>query len=107
MELRAHKVRVVLDLKDLHTLTCLILANKVQTSSLQLANVLWVDFISMTVSLLNLLSTVVECADLGPFAVGLEDGLPGSETHGTTHVVLVKLGHGDNNAVGGSGVELF
>lgn len=98
---------MILDLKDLHTLACLILANKMQTSSLQLANILWVDFISMTVPLLDLLSTVVECADLGPFAVGLEDGLPRSETHGTTHVVLVKLGHGDNNAVGGSSVEFF
>lgn len=107
VELCAHEVRVILDFKDLHTLTGLILSDKVQPSSLQLADVLRVDLISVTVSLFDLLNAAIEGTDLGPLAVGLEDGLPGPETHGTSHVLLVKLGHGDDHTVAGSGVELF
>lgn len=107
MELCAHKVRVILDLENFHPLTRLILADELQTSSLQLSDVLRVDLISMTVPLFDLLSAVVKGTDLGPLAIGLEDSLPGSETHGASHVVLVKLGHGDDDAVAGSSVELF
>lgn len=107
MELGAHEVRVVLDLEDLHTLAGLVLSDKVETSSLELVDILGVDLVTVTVSLLNLLVATVEGTDLGPLTVGLEDSLPGSETHGTAHVVFVELGHGDDHAVAGSGVKLF
>lgn len=107
MELRAHKVGVVLDLEDLHTLARLVLADKVQTSSLELINVGRVDLVAVAVPLLDLLVAAVEGTDLGPLAVGLEDGLARPQTHGAAHVVLVELRHGDNNAVVGASFELL
>lgn len=107
VELGAHEIRVVLDLEDFHTLAGLVLSNKVQTSSLKLLNIRRIDLIAVAVPLLNLRKTAVEGTDLGPLAAGLENGLPGAETHGATHVLLVELGHGDDDAVTGGGVEFL
>lgn len=101
------KVRVVLDLEDLHTLTRLVPSNEVQTGGLQPSNVLWVDLVSVTVSLLDLFNASVQSTDLGPLGTALEDGLSGTETHGTAHVLLVELRHGDDHTVAGRGFELL
>lgn len=106
-ELRTDEVRMVPDLEDLHTLARLVLSNEVKTSSLQALNVLGVDFVSVAMPLLDLLCTTVQSANLGPIATGLEDSLPGSKTHGASHIVLVELRHRNDNAVAGCGVELF
>lgn len=107
VKLCAHEVWVVLDLEDLHALSGFIFSNEMQTSSLQLADIFRVDFISVAVPLFDLRNAAVEGTNLGPLAVGLEDSLPGSETHSASHILLVKLGHGDNHTIVGSGVELF
>lgn len=102
-----NKVRVILELKDLHTLTSLVFSNKVQTGGIQALDICGVNLVSVTVSLLNLVESAVEGADLGPLAARLEDGLSRSEAHGTSHVLLVELRHGDDDAVAGGGVELL
>lgn len=107
MELCANEVRVVLDLEDLHALTRLVLAHKVETCLLQTLDVLRVDLVSMTVTLLNFLGTSVQSTDLGPVAAGLKDGLARAETHGAAHVVLVEFGHRNDNTISCCSVEFL
>lgn len=98
---------MVLELKDLHTLARLVLADKVQTGGVQAVDVFGIDLVAVTVSLLDLVGPAVEGADLGPLAARLEDGLARPEAHGAAHVLLVELGHGDDDVVAGGGVELL
>lgn len=91
--LLTNEVWVILQLEDLHTLTCLVLPDEVQASGLQAVNVHGIDLVPVTVSLLNFEAATVQCTNLGPVAPFLEDRLPGPKTHGASHVLLVELGH--------------
>lgn len=102
-----NKVRVILELKYFHTLTSLVLSNKVQTCGVQAFDVGGVDLVSVTVSLLYLVRPAIKGTDLGPVATLLEDGLPRSKTHGASHLLLVQLWHGDDDAIAGGGFEFL
>lgn len=84
---------VVLQLDDLHTLALIILSNKVQSTLGQTINVLWVNLVSVTVTLVDLLSLSVKRAELRPLGSRLELCRAEAETHGSSHGGLVNLWH--------------
>lgn len=107
MELSSNEVRVLLELKDLHALARLVLADEVEAGLLQLLNVGGVGLVAVAVSLLHRLGLAVQLAQLGPLAAGLELGGTETETHSTAEVVAVQLGHVDDDLLSGLAVELF
>jgi len=97
MVLDTQEVRVIGQLDNLHTLTSLVLANKLETLGLKLLNELGVDLITMTMTLQHGRSTSIQLADGRVFSASLELGRAGSETHGTAEMGLGDLGHVDDN----------
>ncbi len=91
--LDTNEPRMVLDLHNLHTLTLVILANEVQSTLSQTINVLWVDLVSVAVSLEDLGLVAVQGAELGPLRSRLELSWAETKTHGATHSGLVNLWH--------------
>lgn len=106
MKLDTHIPRVVLQLQDLHTNTLVILADEVKTSFSELLDVVGVDFISVTMTLLDLELLAVELAETRPFASRLEDGWAETETHCSAEGGLVDFGHEDDEWVGTLFVQL-
>ena len=72
MVLDTNKVRVVGHLDNLHTLTGLVLADKLQTLGVELVNHLGVDLVSVAVTLQNLRSASVQFANRRAFSPRLE-----------------------------------
>lgn len=101
MVLDSHEVLVVLKLDNLHTLSLVVLSNKVQSSLAQLLDVLGVNLVSVTVTLEDLSGLSVKLADLGPLRTRLEDGRADSETHGSSEVGGGSFRHEDDDGVGG------
>lgn len=88
---------VLLQLDNLHTLTLIILSNKVQSTLSQAVDILRVNLISVAMSLMDLLSLRVQRAKLGPLTSRLELRRSQSETHRTTHSRLIHLRHKHHN----------
>ena len=107
MVLDTDVVRVVLDLNNLHTLVGVVLADEDETGLLKPVNVFGVDLVTVTVTLLDAGGLAVKSAKLAEFGAGLEVGGTGAETHGTAKLLLGTLGHEDDDAVLGVGVELL
>ena len=57
--LLTNEVGVILQFEDLHALACLVLSDEMQTSGLQAVNVRGIDFITVTMSLLDFKSATV------------------------------------------------
>lgn len=100
-------VRVVLDLDNLHALAGVVLADEDEARLLELLDVIGVDLITVTVTLLDGGGLAVESAELAELRAGLEVSSTGTETHGTAKLLLGTLGHEDDDAVLGVGVELL
>lgn len=100
-------VRVVLDLNNLHALVGVVLADEDEAGLLELVNVVGVDLVTMTVTLLDAGGLAVESAKLAELGAGLEVSGTGAETHSTAKLLLGTLGHEDDDAVLGVGVELL
>ncbi len=94
-------------LKNLHPLASLVLADKVEASLLHRLDELGVDFVTVTVPLLDDLGAAVQRAGPGPLGVLLEDGLAQTKAHRAAQVFPVELGHVDDHVVLGLGVELL
>lgn len=100
-------VRVVLDLDNLHALTGVILADEDEARLLELLDVIGVDLVTVTVTLLDGGGLAVESAELAELRTGLKVSRTGAETHGTTELLLGTLRHEDDDAVLGVGVKLL
>lgn len=100
-------VGVVLDLDNLHTLARVVLADEDEARLLELVDVIGVDLITVTVTLLDGCGLAVESTELAELGTGLEMSSTGAETHGATKLLLGTLGHEDDDAVLGVGVELL
>lgn len=78
-----------------------------ETCILQLLDVLWVHLVTVAVTLIggSALKSV-ERAELGSFAVLLEESRAGTQTHGPTEVYLINFGHVHDDWAGGTLVKL-
>jgi len=74
MVLDTDKVRVVGQLDNLHTLTGLVLTNKLQTLGVKLVDHLGVDLVSMAMTLQNAVSASVQLANRRALSARLEQG---------------------------------
>lgn len=100
-------VRVVLDLDNLHALTGVVLANEDEARLLELLDVVGVDLVTVTVTLLDGGGLAVESTELAELRAGLEVSGTGAETHGTAKLLLGTLGHEDDDAVLSVSIELL
>lgn len=107
VELGSDEVGVVLELKDLHALASVVLADEVQAGLGELLDVSRVGLVTVAVSLLHRVGLAVQGAQLGPLAARLEFGRAQAEAHGTAELVAADLGHVDDNLVLGLGVKLL
>ena len=104
MILRSKEVRVVCKFDNLHSFTLSILANKSHSGGLQLSHHIGVDFVSMTMALMNFHLSVVqsECSAI----LGLQVGLSTAKTHGSTHVGTATFGHENDRRMRCAFIEL-
>lgn len=107
VELNPDEPGVVFEFNDFHPLALVVLANKVQSGSLETVDILGIDLVPVTVTLING-STVksVQRAELRPLSALLEEGGARSKAHSTAKVDLVDLRHRDDNRVRGALIEL-
>ena len=107
VELHTDEPRVVFKLDDLHAHAGLVLADEGETLLLELVDVVGVDFVAVSVTLVDaLVVQAVERTELRPLGVGLPHGGPQTKTHGATNDTGVVLRHGDDDAVLILAVEL-
>ena len=72
MVLDANIIRMSIEFKDFTTLSTLILSNEFQTCSFDLFNKIWIDFVTMSMALVDgVVSTVESLCDT---IIDLEDG---------------------------------
>jgi len=100
MELHAHIPRMVFEFQDLHPNTLVILAYKLKSTLRKTVNVVGVDFISMAMSLVNLLHLPIQLSETGPLASRLKERGADTETHCSSKSGFIDLGHEDHNRVG-------
>mmetsp|Transcript_3119 Transcript_3119/g.7052 ORF Transcript_3119/g.7052 Transcript_3119/m.7052 type:complete len:660 (-) Transcript_3119:273-2252(-) len=104
VELAADEVGVAMQLEDLHALPRDVASDELHTALLQLLDVIDVDFVPVSVPLVESSRAVVELRRL---ALGvLEHSAPRAETHGAAHVSARHLGHEDDELVRRLLVEL-
>lgn len=73
----------------LHSLTPLVLSDKLQTArAFELFDKLGSDFVPVPVSFPDDFLTSVQLLELGPLRVGLKDGGSQTESHGTSEMSL-------------------
>lgn len=106
VELHTDEPLVVLEFNNLHTLARVVLADKGQTSLLELVDKFGVNLVTMAVSLPDLLLVSVQLPQTGPLGAGLEVGGPLPEAHGASHLGLVDLRHVDDGRMLAVLVEL-